>query len=72
MRKQINRVFVPSGTEYLDTEQLAAFLNVGLTKAKTIGRNANATVRIGRTTRYHLPTVERYMLQNMQTGSIKK
>ena len=70
MRKQINRVFVPSGTEYLDTEQLAAYINTGLTKAKAISKAANATIRIGRTTRHHKPTIDRYM-QNMLTGSEK-
>lgn len=70
MLKRTERVFIDTGSEYLTTPDLAAHLKVGLSKARAISAAANATIRIGRTTRHHKPTIDRYM-QNMLTGSEK-
>ena len=70
MNKRTERLFVDTGSEWLTDPDLAAYLKVGLSKARAISAAANARVRCGHAARNHRPTIDNYM-KNMMTGNEK-
>lgn len=55
-----------NGRLLITTDELAAMLTCGRAKATEVGKNANAERKIGRSVRWHLPTIKEYVFSTLE------